>query len=296
MEITDQHIFSHFPTDIVRIIFEHAANIDQKTAFRLVRVSTWVADWIRPYLYRTIILSRTTQIRSYVKCVPEHGHKIEHLCLDFPARVQTSLLDRCTNLKHLCIHNPGPKFEGWPEIYLFAGVTCAPTHVTIVSPRQSSRERDGSRDAFPLMPTITGREIFRDCTHLIIPTLFTISNPGPDIAFGHPRTSPNITHLGLTVLESTTAEVEESGRRGSGFGPKLYLGLQKLTQSTIMKSLQMIVIFLHGDKSPVTASQLSNILRLDPRIYIFRTKKTPVELWEAHVRGHEDIWRVQRRD
>ncbi|KAI0930427.1 hypothetical protein AcW1_009123 [Taiwanofungus camphoratus] len=111
-------IFSNLPTELLRDIFEHAAQSDPATARKLTLVSSAVRHWTDPILYNTVILSSAKSLRSFLAAIAKKPSdfvrtRVKHLGIFALGPVQTidRILNACRGVQSLAcgFHLPGYK-------------------------------------------------------------------------------------------------------------------------------------------------------------------------------------------
>lgn len=125
-QTTDSSIFSHFPVEVVRLIFELSAISSDRTAASLVRVSKLVHSWVLPILYETIVVEHpwrflnatSTLSSSSAGVASQHNlaSLVRNICINaspampFP-RIINVLLCLCSNLHNLYINDTHAPFR-----------------------------------------------------------------------------------------------------------------------------------------------------------------------------------------
>ncbi|KAL6305064.1 hypothetical protein BKA93DRAFT_708709, partial [Sparassis latifolia] len=101
-------VFADLPTELLRDIFEHAADLDRPTALSLVLVSSPVRRWTEPALYNTVVLSTAPALRAFLAAIshksPEFVHaRVKHLGVFALGPIQSihRVLHACTGLRTL---------------------------------------------------------------------------------------------------------------------------------------------------------------------------------------------------
>ncbi|KAI0076107.1 hypothetical protein K474DRAFT_1295357 [Panus rudis PR-1116 ss-1] len=101
-------VFSQLPPELLREVFEHAAQSDTKTALALSLVSSWTRQWVEPLLYHTVVLSTAPALRSFANALSHKPSTFAHdrvknlgIFAQGPVQSIEQVLDACTGVDSL---------------------------------------------------------------------------------------------------------------------------------------------------------------------------------------------------
>ncbi|KAJ3512713.1 hypothetical protein NLJ89_g3361 [Agrocybe chaxingu] len=255
MSTTITFPFNDLPIELQREVFVVAANIDQRTALRLVLVARRFYRWLQPHIYEMVTLGSddTALFLRTMGSLPQQffANSVKKLCLSVSVsgRNATRILRACTGVTDLAF---------WVD---YIGTVPNRSLIPYISPlplRKLSAEVSHFLALFP-----TGEIIHPWCeclTHLDI--IFWTHEMAPVIP---PLDRlPSLTHLALRLRHNQT---------------------QEAALSTILSTCRALKVLIIFDDAEEAAEE--KVWTVDPRVVFMPYPTNVVREWEAQARQEE---------
>lgn len=258
-----------FPAEILRDIFELAAQHDRSTALSLTLVSSWVRQWADPIIYHTVVLETNHALESFMTAISRKSTRfvetqVKHLGIFAMGPIQyiDKVISACSGVNSLACGFPLP----W-----YARIGGANT-VKSIEPREQHLLGLSCRDGWD--PALIGASV----THLRIH--ITGNHLDPE-QFNRLRQLQSLSHLAIVYRRGTTgAAAVVSDMRGL---------LDTL-------GLQLLLIQIAGFGNAAHEDEVKELNRLamstegDVRLVAEKAPLSTVRQWESATRGGSGIW------
>ncbi|TFK54439.1 hypothetical protein OE88DRAFT_1655102 [Heliocybe sulcata] len=258
-----------FPVEILRDIFELAAEDDRRSALALQLVSSWVRQWSDPIIYHTVVLETNTALQSFLSAISRKSTEfiessVKHLGIFAMGPIQhiDKVISACSGVKSLACGFPLPGY---------ARIGGAKT-VKSIEPREQHLLGLSCRDGWD--PSLIGASV----THLRIHITGNTLDPEH---FKRLRQLKSLSHLAIVY------------RRGASNATAVVADMRSLRDAL---GLELVLIQVAGSGNPAHEDEVKELNRLaespsgDIRLVAEKAPISTVREWERASRGGSGIW------
>ncbi|KZT28966.1 hypothetical protein NEOLEDRAFT_1057366 [Neolentinus lepideus HHB14362 ss-1] len=268
MELTTKRPFD-FPPEILRDVFELAAEDHRVTALSLQLVSSWVRQWTDPIIYHTVVLETNKALSSFLSAISRKSTdfiemRVKHLGIFAmgPIHHIDKVISACSGVKSLACGFPLPGY---------ARIGGAKT-VKSIEPREQHLLGVSCRDGWD--PSLIGASV----THLRIHITGNTMDPEH---FSRLRKLKSLSHLAIVY------------RRGTSDAAVVVADMRSLVDTL---GLELVLIQIAGSGNTAHENEVKELNWLaespkgDIRLVAEKAPISTVREWEWASRSGSGIW------